>query len=103
MVAFFRTVLGPEEAFLQTVLVNSGKFRFEPDSKRYIDMSQSRNNHSKKLGVVDLDLMLASGAHWARETGPTMPEVLDILERHPRGLMCRTVLRAAGLCPAICR
>jgi hypothetical protein len=87
MVAFFRTVLGPEEAFLQTVLVNSGKFRFEPDSKRYIDMSQSRNNHSKKLGVVDLDLMLASGAHWARKFDRAYDaEVLDILERHITGL-----------------
>jgi O-antigen/teichoic acid export membrane protein len=87
IVAFFRTVLGPEEVFLQTVLVNSGKFRFEPDSKRYIDMSQSRNNHSKKLGVADLDLMLASGAHWARKFDRVYDaEVLDILERHIHGV-----------------
>ena len=86
IVAFFRTVLGPEEAFLQTVLVNSGKFRFVPDSKRYIDMSQSRNNHSKKLGVADLDFMLASGAHWARKFDRAYDaEVLDILERHIHG------------------
>ena len=48
-------------------------------------MSQSRNNHSKKLGVVDLDL-LASGAHWARKFDRAYDaEVLDILERHIHG------------------
>jgi hypothetical protein len=67
---YFRTVLAPEEVFLQTVLVNSGKFTFEPDAKRYIDLSASRNNHSKTLGTADLDAMLASGAHWARKFDP---------------------------------
>jgi hypothetical protein len=67
---YFRTVLAPEEVFLQTVLVNSGRFTFEPDAKRYIDLSASRNNHSKTLGIADLDAMLASGAHWARKFDP---------------------------------
>ena len=83
IVAFFRTTLGPEEAFLQTVLINSGKFRFVPDSKRYIDFSKSRNNHPKTLGVADLPVMFASGAHWARKFDYTSDsEVLDILDRH---------------------
>lgn len=82
IVAFFRTLLAPEEVFLQTVLVNSGLFRFEPDAKRYIDLSTSRNNHSSILGVADLDAMLASGAHWARKFDPAHDaEVLDILDR----------------------
>jgi hypothetical protein len=86
VLAFFRTVLAPEEVFLQTVLVNSGKFRFEPDSKRYIDMTASRNNHSKTLGVADLDAMLASGAHWARKFDPEHDEaVLDMLDQRVRG------------------
>lgn len=83
MVRFFRTVLAPEEAFLQTVLVNSGKFRFEPDSKRYIDMTGSRNNHSRTLGVADLDAALASEAHWARKFDLAHDaEVFGILDRH---------------------
>jgi hypothetical protein len=83
---FFRTVLAPEEVFLQTVLVNSGQFTFEPDSKRYIDMTASRNNHSKTLGVADLDAMLASGAHWARKFDPEYDEaVLDLLDQRIRG------------------
>jgi hypothetical protein len=86
VIGWFRGVLGPEEVFLQTVLVNSGKFTFEPDSKRYIDMSQSRNNHSKVLGVADLDAMLASGAHWARKFDPEHDAaVLDLLDARIRG------------------
>jgi hypothetical protein len=81
IVAYFRTMPAPDEVFLQTVLVNSGKFRFVPDGKRYIDFSKSRNNHPRTLGVADLDAMLASGAHWARKFDPTHDaEVLDILD-----------------------
>jgi hypothetical protein len=75
-------VQAPEEVFLQTVLVNAGKFRFEPDARRYIDLSASRNSRSKTLGVADLDAMLASGAHWARKFDPSFDvEILDILDR----------------------
>lgn len=82
MVEFFRTLLAPEEVFLQTVLVNSGKFRFEPDSRRYINMRGSRNNHSNILGVADIDEMLASGANWARKFHDI--EVLDHLDQRVR-------------------
>lgn len=82
LIAFFRTLLAPEEVFLQTVLVNSGKFRFEPDAKRYIDLNGSRNNHSNTLGIADLDAMLASGANWARKfDGAHDAGVLDALDR----------------------
>ena len=86
VVAYLRTVLAPEEVFLQTVLVNSGKFCFEPDSKRYIDMTGSRNSHSRTLGTADLDAMLASGAHWARKFDPDHDEtVLGLLDQRIQG------------------
>jgi hypothetical protein len=85
MVRYFSTLLAPEEVFLQTVLVNSGKFRFEPDAKRYIDMRGSRHNHSKTLGVDNLQEMLASGANWARKFDTTYDyEVLDALDQRIR-------------------
>lgn len=85
MVEFFRTLLAPEEVFLQTVLVNSGKFRFEPDAKRYIDLHDSRNNHSNTLGTADLEAMLASGANWARKfDGAHDAGVLDVLDQRVR-------------------
>ena len=65
IVQYFRTMPAPDEVFLQSVLVNSGKFRFVPYGTHYIDFSKSHNNHPKTLGVADLPAMLASGA-----TGP---------------------------------
>jgi hypothetical protein len=85
IVAFFRATLAPEEVFLQTVLVNSEKFRLVPDGKHYIDFTNSRNNHPKVLGVTDLPAMLASDAHWARKFDYCQDsEVLDILDRRVR-------------------
>ena len=82
VVAFFRATLAPDEIFFHTVLVNSGQFRLEPDSKRYIDFSGSRNNHCKFLGLGDLDAMLASGAHWARKFDPARDtQILQALHR----------------------
>jgi hypothetical protein len=90
VVAFFRTVQAPEEVFLQTVLVNAAKFRFEPDAKRYIDLTGSRNNHSNTLGIADLDRALASGANWARKfDGAHDAEVLDALDRRVRNAAAR--------------
>lgn len=86
VVDYFRTTLAPEEAFLQTVLVNSGKFRFHPDAMRYIDLTNSRNNHSNVLGLDDLPAMLDSGAHWARKFDPRRDgDVLDALDGLVRG------------------
>jgi len=87
LVAYFRTMPAPDEVFLQTVLVNSGKFSFVPDGKHYIDFSRSRNNHPKTLGMVDLPPMLASGAHWARKFDPSFDsEVLDVLDQRVRNV-----------------
>jgi hypothetical protein len=85
IVKFFRSTLAPDEVFLQTVLVNSGKFNFIADRKRYIDYSRTRNNHPQVLGVDDVDSMLASGAHWARKFDINHDVgVLDILDRRIR-------------------
>lgn len=83
IVAFFRGMPAPNEVFLQTVLVNSGKFRIVPDSKRYIDWSGTRNNHPKTLGVADIPAIVSSDAHWARKFDAVADaEVLDVIDRH---------------------
>jgi hypothetical protein len=85
VVAYFRTMPAPDEVFLQTVLVNSGKFRLVPDGKHYIDFSRSHNNHPKTLGVADLPAMFASGAHWARKFDPSFdPAVFEVLDQGVR-------------------
>ena len=84
VVEYFRVMPGPNEVFLQTVLVNSGKFRLVPDGTYYIDWTNSRYNHPKLLGNEDLPAMLASGANWARKFDAET-EVLDLLDRHRDG------------------
>jgi len=85
IVTFFRTIPAPDEVFLQTVLVNSKKFRLVTDGKHYVDFTNSRNNHPKVLGVEDLPAMFVSGAHWARKFDASRDsEVLDILDRRIR-------------------
>jgi hypothetical protein len=81
VVQYFHVMPAPNEVFLQTVLVNSGKFRLVPDGTYYIDWTNSRYNHPKILGNEDLAAMLASGANWARKF-EAETEVLDLLDRH---------------------
>lgn len=85
IVRYFRKMAAPEESFLQTVLINSEKFRFVPQGTHYIDWSESRNNHPKELGVEDLPAMLSDNAFWARKFNPDIDsEVLDVLDKHVR-------------------
>jgi hypothetical protein len=67
VVAQFRTLLAPEETFIQSVLVNAGMFTFVPDAKRYIDWTGGEHNQPRTLGMADLDALLASDAHWAHK------------------------------------
>ncbi len=81
VVRHYRGVLAPEESLLQTVLVNSGRFRLSGDNKRYFDFSQSAYNHPRTLTVDDLDAIVASGDHFARKFDATVDSaVLDQLD-----------------------
>ena len=81
VVRYFRATPAPDEVYLQTVLVNFGKFRLVSDGMYYIDWTTTRHNHPKLLGKEDLSAMLASGANWARKF-EAETEVLDILDQH---------------------
>jgi hypothetical protein len=85
IVEFFRGLAGPEELFMHTALINSGRFSFNPHGTHYIDFTNSRNNHPKVLGLEDLDAMLASNAFWARKfDAATDSAVLDFLDSRVR-------------------
>jgi hypothetical protein len=81
----FRALLAPEEVFFQSVLVNSGKFRFDTDARRYIDWTGCTYTSPRTLGPEDLDKMLASGAHWARKLDLSRgTELFDQLDERVR-------------------
>jgi hypothetical protein len=99
VVAFFRTVLAPEEVFLHSVLVNSGRFSFTVDAKRYIDWAGGSYTHPKTLGAEDAPAVLASDAHWARkldlEKDVRLFDVIDQrVRREPADTSCQ--VRSGG-------
>jgi hypothetical protein len=91
VVAYFRTTLAPDEVFLQSVLVNSGKFTFTPDPKRYIDWTGCTHTSPRTLVTEDLSKMLASGAHWARKVDLEVDaKLVDLLDQQIRQGAART-------------
>jgi Core-2/I-Branching enzyme len=82
LVDVFAHALSPVEAFSQTVLVNSGRFRLVDDPRRYFDFRDSRLNHPKTLTAEDLPRALASGADFGRKFDVRVDAtVLDELDR----------------------
>jgi hypothetical protein len=81
LVAYYESTLSPAESFIQTVLVNAGRFTFDPDCRRYFDFRRTKHNHPKVMTVDDLPRMLASGADFGRKFDCRVdPEVLDRLD-----------------------
>jgi hypothetical protein len=75
---YYARTLSPVESVVQTILVNSGRFRLADDCRRYFDFRGSTFNHPRFLGVGDLPRALASGADFARKIDD--PAVLDALD-----------------------
>jgi hypothetical protein len=75
---YYASTLSPVESIVQTILVNSGRFRLVDDCRRYFDFRGSTFNHPRVLGVEDLPRALASGADFARKIDD--PAVLDALD-----------------------
>jgi hypothetical protein len=102
MVAFFRGTAAPEEVFLHSVLVNSGRFNLTPDYKRYIDWTGCKHTHPRTLGTEDLGKLLATDAHWARkldlEKDAELFGFLDQrIQRGQRRIGGRAFTRATGI------
>ena len=85
VVDHFRHVILPDEAFIQTILVNNNTFRLSSDDLRYYDFSHSRHGHSKTLGPADLPAAFASQCFFARKFDMAAhPGILDDLDRRVR-------------------
>jgi hypothetical protein len=81
LVSYYATCLSPAESYLQTVLLNSHRFRLSPDCRRYFDFSRTKLNHPKVLTADDLPALLASGADFGRKFDERVDaEVLDQLD-----------------------
>lgn len=75
---YLATRTSPDECYYQTVICNAPDLRINRDNKRYAKWNGG-GAHPQDLGLAELDLMLASGAHFARKFAPGDP-VLDRLD-----------------------
>jgi hypothetical protein len=83
---WFRRTVCPDEAVVQTLLVNGGRFRLVNDDLRYVDLAGSRDGRPRTLGAADLPA-LAGGTHcFARKVDALAdPGLLDRLDERIAG------------------
>jgi hypothetical protein len=78
---YFRRSICPDEALVQTILVNQGRYRLCNDDLRYLQTGQTRDGRARTLGVGDLAELLSGGYHFARKFDlDTDSRVLDLLD-----------------------
>lgn len=72
----------PEESLVQTVLVNSGRFKLVDDDFRYIDYAKAHKGSPRTLTVADMPLLAAGRYHFARKFDLAVDRaVLDRIDR----------------------
>ena len=81
LIQWFRRTVCPDEAVVQTLLVNSGRFRLANDDLRYMDMSGSKDGRPRTLTAQDLPLLTSGPYYFARKFDAGGDgEVLDLLD-----------------------
>lgn len=76
LAAWFDRTVAPDEAVVQTLLVNSGRFQLCDDDLRYEIFAGSRDGHPRALSRADLPALLASGKYFARKFDVDVDSVL---------------------------
>lgn len=77
---FGRTIC-PCEAVVQTLLVNSGRFKLCNDDLRYADFTGSTNGRPRTLAAQDLQVITSGPYYFARKFDPQRDaRVLDLLD-----------------------
>ncbi len=80
---YFRTTRNPDEAYMQTVLVNSGFFKFSKSNELYVDFSEERDDgHPKILISADYPRLTSPQFSIARKFDIAVDSaILDALDR----------------------
>ena len=63
----YRLTQTPEESLVQTILVNSGRFKLVDDDLRYIDYAQAQRGSPRTLTAADVPLLASGKYHFARK------------------------------------
>lgn len=80
---YFRRVLTPDEAFLQTIMANDPTLRLSTRELRYFDCTAAFLGQMKTLGPADLPRAFASNCYFARKFDIDRdPAILDLIDAH---------------------
>jgi len=86
LVAYYRRTVVPDESFVATVLVNSGRFRLANDNRRFADTAEQPGGHARALGTDDFERLTDGSFDFARKVEPgKSDELLDALDRRVHG------------------
>jgi hypothetical protein len=82
LMEYFRRTICPDEAVVQTLLANAGRFRLIDDDLRFHQTGHTRDGRARVLGVEDLPELLSGRYHFARKFDPAVdPVVIDVLDQ----------------------
>lgn len=56
-----------DESFIQSILVNSQKFKFDNDNKLYFDNHQQPGGHARILTTEDYETLINGNFYFARK------------------------------------
>lgn len=82
VIEYYKSVLLPEESFIQTLLVNSKKFKLYNECKHYYDFSKTSHGHPVILTEKDYTAMTQTKYYFARKFDVKVDsKILDILDQ----------------------
>ncbi|MFL6193436.1 MAG: beta-1,6-N-acetylglucosaminyltransferase [Thermoanaerobaculia bacterium] len=79
LIQWFRRTICPDEAVVQTLLANAGRFRLRDDDLRYMDFTGSTTGSPRNLTEADLPALTNGKYYFARKFERDSP-VLDRLD-----------------------
>lgn len=81
LMGWFGRTICPCESVVQTVLVNSGRFKLCDDDLRYVDFTGSKDGRPRTLSAADIPLITNGTYYFARKFDPRHDaRVLDLLD-----------------------
>mgnify|MGYP003373534639 CR=1 FL=1 len=90
IVEYFHRTLVPDEALVQTVLVNAGRFRLLDDTRRFADTHERPGGHARFLDMADAAACTDGRHDFARRFDATLSrDLLDWLDAEVHGLRAR--------------
>ena len=82
IIYYYRGTMVPDESLIQTILVNSGKFKLCNDDKRYSDYSNTTTGSPRTLTKEDIPQITNGQYHFARKLDVTVDAtLLDVIDK----------------------